>query len=335
MRTIYGHNMHSIMRDTLEFLIRTGESNEHMTEITEPVAMIVTEPAERLSYGTDYDLNPFAALFTALWVMGGRNDIEFLARFDGYQGGTSDDGQVLHGAYGHRIRAHFDPYLDYEAGTIDQLKSVIKMLHHNPGHKAAVISLWDAGADMGLQSKNLPAATQLYFSINHGQGLDMMVMYRDADIFNVRLDAIAFSMMQQFIAAAISVTIGRMTIVTNCLGAETRALGVVKGLRALRLLPCNPYEKDVSVWSLVTIEPNEWLAELSMFLDEGPVMGMRDPFFRHVVAPMWQAWEQYKSTAGLDIEGARKALDTVSRVRATDWQAAARRWLVRRIDERT
>ena len=204
MQTIYGRNMHEVMPQVLELLLKEGHLKGVMTEITDPVALMVTEPAERLSYGTDYDLNPFCALFTALWVLGGRNDVEFLSRFDGYQGGTSDDGKGLHGAYGHRIRAHFDPYLDYEAGTIDQLKSVIQMLLNHPGHKSAVISLWDAGADMGLQSRNLPAATQLYFSINHGQGLDMMVTYRDADIFDVRYDAVAFSMMQQFIAAAIS-----------------------------------------------------------------------------------------------------------------------------------
>ncbi len=337
MQTIYGRNMHQVIPQALELLLREGEPRLDMTENSEPVSMMVTAPAERLSYGTNYDQNPFVALFSALWIIGGRNDVEFLSRFDGLQAGKSDDGQVLHGAYGRRVRVHFQPAPEgdetFPIHGIDQLKSVIMMLRNNPGHKAAVISLWDASADMGLQSRNLPAATQLYFSINHGQGLDMMVTYRDADIFDVRYDAVAFSMMQQFIAAAISVALGRMTIVTNWLGAKNEMLDAIEV--SLPEVPLeSPYRADVDVGPLVSIDSDAWLAELAMFLDEGPVMGMRDPFFRHVAAPMWQAWESYKSTPGLEAGGARKALEIVARVRASDWQAAARSWLHRRIDER-
>lgn len=334
MQTIYGRNMHEVLPQALGLFLSEGQPKGSITEITDPVSMMVTEPTERLFYGTDYDLNPFAALFTALWVLGGRNDVEFLSKFDGYQGGTSDDGKVLHGAYGKRVREHFDPYLDGAAGTIDQLKSVIQMLRRHPGHKSAVISLWDTGSDMGLQSRNLPAATQLYFSINHRQRLDMMVMYRNADIFNVCQDAISFSMMQEFIAASVGIPLGCMTIVANCLGVETKGLEVVKEL-SNEILWRNPYSMDVSTCPLMSIDSDAWLAELSMFLDEGPVMGMRDPFLRHVASPMWQAWGHYKSTAGIDVSGARKALDTVSCIRASDWQGAANDWILKRIDERT
>jgi hypothetical protein len=334
MQMIYGRNMHEVIPQGLELLFDEGQPKRHMTEITSPVALMMTEPMERLSRGTEYDLNPFVALFTSLWVLGGRNDVTFLAKFDGYQGGTSDDGKILHGAYGQRMRAHFDPGMDYQAGTIDQLKSVVHMLRNNPGHKAAVISLWDAGEDFGSTSRNLPAATHLYLSINHAQRLDMMVVYRDADIFDMRLDAIVFSMMQEFIAKAISVPIGRMTIVANCLGAETKVLDLIKN-SFHKLPPSNPYPPLAVLVPIATIDSDAWLGELSMFLDEGPVMGMRDPFFRHVAAPMWQVWDQYKSTAGLNMDGARKALDTVSLVRASDWQGAANEWLLRRIDDRT
>ena len=334
MQTIYGRNMHQIIPQALELILREGKVKGGRTEITDPVALMVSAPAERLSYGTDYDLNPFVALFNSLWVIGGRNDVDFLARFDGYQAGMSDDGQVLHGAYGRRVREHYETVTETGLGTIDQLKSVIQMLRNDPEHRAAVISLWDAGADMGLQSRNLPAATQLYFSINHGRGLDMMVMYRDADIFDVRLDAIAFSMMQQFIAEAIPVALGRMSIVTNWLGLKTKVLGAVKDSLP-EIASSNPYPSLATLVPIAIIDSDAWLGELSMFLDEGPVMGMRDPFFRHVASPLWQAWEVYKSTSGFEIAGARKALEIVARVRASDWQGAANEWLLRRIDERT
>ena len=335
MQTIYGRNMHEAIPQALGLLSSEGDPNGDMTELTNPVTIMVTKPTERLSYGMSYDLSPFVALSTALWVLGGRNDVEFLSKFDGYQMGMSDDGKVLHGAYGKRLRGHFQPAPEGEETfpihSIDQLKSVVMMLRNNPAHTAVVISLWDAGSDMGLLSRNLPAATHLYLSITHAKRLDMMVLYRDADIFDLRLDALVFSMVQEYVAKAIAVVPGRMTLVANCLGAKTKALDLNKDLP----LPHNPYRMDVSPWPLVSIDSDEWLGELSLFLDEGPVMGMQEPFFRHVAAPMWQAWEAYKSTVALDVDGARKALDIVSRIRATDWQAATAEWLLRRIDERT
>ena len=332
MRLIEGRTMGQIIPQALALIRGEGTSNKSITEINDPVAMLVMAPGERVSYGTDYDLNPFVALFTSLWVLGGRNDVEFLSRFDGYQGGMSDDGKVLHGAYGRRVRGHFSAadigWTGELEPTIDQLKSVIQMLRSHPGHKSAVVSLWDTSADMGLQSRNLPPATQLYFSITDGPAaLDMMVMYRNARVFDVRLDSYAFSMMQQFIAESVRVPLGRMTIVANCLGVETNTLEAA--MEVIHQTPLSPYPTAGPVLPLTNTDSDEWLAELDMFLDEGPVMGMRDSFFRHVVSPMWQAWGHYTSTAGFDVSGPRKALDTVLRVRARDWKVAARDWLVR------
>lgn len=335
MHTIYGRNMHDVIPEAMESIINWGKPRGHMTESIGPVSMQVTQPLERLSYGTDYDLNPFAALATALWVIGGRNDVEFLHRFDAYKPGISDDDKVLHGAYGHRIRGHFHTVTDAGiSGTIDQLKSTIQMLRPDSRPNVVVMSLWNACADMGLQSNNLPAATQLFFSFSHQQRLDMMVVYSYADIFDLRMDAISFSMLQQFIAHSLPVPIGHMTIVANCLGVETKALKIIKDLPK-EIHPKNPYYKSMDLCHLPIIDSDEWLLELNMFLDEGPVMGIRDPFFRHVAAPMWQAWDVYKSTSGCDVTCIREALTIVSRIRATDWKEATTEWLLRKIDERT
>ncbi len=335
MHTIYGRNMHDVIPETMEELINWGKPRGHMTEIIGPVSMQVTQPLERLSYGTDYDLNPFAALATALWVIGGRNDVALLSRFDAYKPGTSDDGKVLHGAYGRRAREHFYTITNTGvSGTIDQVKSTIQMLRPESRPNVIVMSLWDACADMGLQSKNLPAATQLFFSFSHQQRLNMMVVYSYADIFDLRIDAISFSMLQQFIAHSLPASIGHMTIVANCLGVETKALKIIKDLPK-KIHPDNPYNKNMDLYSFPMIDSNEWLSELAMFLDEGPVMGMRDPFFRHVATPMWQAWDVYKSTSGSDVTGAAEALDIVSRIRATDWKETTTEWILGKIDERT
>ncbi len=323
MKVIQGRNMHEVFPRALNMLLLEGEKYGTIFECHVPISLVVEQPTERLVYGSIEDLNPFAMLFHTLWVIGGRNDVSFLDQmFGGYHTGHSDDGVVLHGAYGHRVRNHFpsEPVID----TIDQLKSAIVMLRKNFRRRDVVLELWDASADLGLQSRNLPSATHIYLSIGRHMSLDMMVMYREADIYNMQGDSIAFSLMQEFIAKAIVAPVGRITIVINRLNG---CCSLVKGL-GIDIPTTNPYDTAPSS-ALEFNDSDVWLAELAMFLDEGPVMGMREPFLRHVASPMWHAWRQYK------VSGSRAALDTVSRVRAADWRAASTEWLTRRIHERT
>lgn len=329
MKVIQGRNMHEVFPRALNMLLSEGVECGTTIECHTPASLVIEKPTERLVYNNNDDLNPFASLFHALWVIGGRNDVSFFAQlFGDYHAGRSDDGIVLHGAYGHRIREHFpsEPVID----TIDQLKSAIVMLRKNFRRRDVVLELWDASADLGLQSRNLPSATHIYLSIGRHMSLDMMVMYREADIYNMQGDSIAFSLMQEFIAKAIVAPVGRMTIVINRLNG---CVSPREGF-GIDLFTANPYDTAPSS-ALEFIDPNEWLSELAMFLDEGPVMGMREPFLRHVASPMWQAWRQYKETTGSDVSGARAALSTVSNVRAADWRAASTEWITRRIHERT
>ena len=330
MKVIQGRNMHEVFPRALNMLLSEGVTRGDVVESYKPVTLILEQPMERLVYGGFEDLNPFESLFYSLWVLGGRNDVVFLNKmFGGHPSRQSDDGVVLHGAYGHRIRSHFYPD-EASKHTVDQLKSTIAMLQKEPKRRDVVIELWNTTADLGLQSRNLPSATHIYLSTGHRASLGMMVVYRDVNTYDMLEDSIAFSMMQEFIARALKMSVDRLTLVINhlnCSAVAYEGWGIAQ-------LTTNPYDTAPSS-ALVFNDSDAWLGELSMFLDEGPVMGMREPFLRRVAAPMWQAWRQYKETTGSDVSGARTALNTVSRVSATDWRAASTEWLTRRIHERT
>ncbi len=336
MHAIRGRNIHEALPKAMSLIRLDGHVKGDRASVG-PVSIEVGKPSERLSFGTPYDLCPFTALFTALWTLGGRDDAQFLDKFDGYRPEMSDDGRLIPGAYGKRIRDHFwiapDEDTGLALGRVDQLQSVVLMLGNNPETCAPVISLWDTGTDLGLQSPNTPRATHLYLSINEDTNvLDMMVVYRHADLFELQRDSVTFSMIQEYIALASGISLGRMSFVVNSLTIDIKSALLPNGMPA-----DNPYKADVvDDVPLVSTSPEAWLGELSMFLDEGPVMGMREPFFRHVAAPMWQAWAVYQDTASSHIAepGARKALDIVTRIRASDWRAAAEEWLLRKIDER-
>ena len=335
MHVIQNRSMNEVLPKALELLQSDGDTH-HGTgdsiECHQPVTLILERPQERLVYGGLDDLNPFESLFHALWFLGGRNDVHYLNKmFAGYHNGRSDDGETLHGALGNRIRNHFFPD-EISIDTVDQLKSSITMLQANSARRDVVIEIWNTSADLGILSRDLPFATHIYLSIGHHWQLDMTVMYRSSNIYDMQEDSIAFSMMQEFIALALKVPVGMMTIHINHL---TSCFDAMKGLCIGEQSLINPYDKALAGNDMVVDDYNNWLGELSMFLDEGPVMGMREPFLRHVASPMWQAWTQYKETTGSDVSGVSAALNTISRVRASDWREASREWLIRDINERT
>ena len=330
MKVIQARNMHEVFPRALDMLLYDGLDDDTIIGCRDPVSLVIEHPKERLVYGNADDLNPFAMLFHALWIIGGCNDTSFLDKlFSGYNVGRSDDGITLHGAYGFRMREHFGAE-GMGVHTIDQLKSAISMLKKDSHRRDVVIGLWDTCADLGLRSRNLPTATHLYLSIDPHGDLDMMVVYRETNIYDMQRDSVAFSLMQEVVAHSLKIPVGRMTITMNQMHCSTTDTGDF----CVDLSGTDPYIEALSR-DLVIEDSDKWLGELSMFLDEGPVMGMREPFLKGVVSPMWQAWRQYKGEPGNGPAGPRAALETVSHIRAADWCAASREWLKRRIHERT
>ncbi len=68
-----------------------------------------------------------------------------------------------------------------------------------------------------------------------------------------------------------------------------------------------------------------------MFVEEGVVLGLRDPFFRKVAAPMLEAHTIYKTGTG--VERYAGAMEALKRCEAPDWHMACRQWLQRRMEK--
>src|SRR4051812_24359480 len=71
-------------------------------EYPEPVITHYARPLERVLFSPDRDANPFFHFFEALWMLAGRDDVEFLAALLPRMQEFSDDGVRLAGAYGYR-----------------------------------------------------------------------------------------------------------------------------------------------------------------------------------------------------------------------------------------
>ena len=103
--------------------------NGLVLEFPTPFCVTYSHPTERVLFYPERDANPFFHLMESLWMLAGRNDVEWISKYNKRISQYSDDGKTFHGAYGHRWRNHF------KGGPKefkDQLDQVMIRLHKFP-----------------------------------------------------------------------------------------------------------------------------------------------------------------------------------------------------------
>jgi thymidylate synthase len=147
----------------------TREVLHHINLTTDLNRPVITCPARKLNYH-------FMAA-EALWIVTGRNDVEFLAAHNARMREFSDDGKVLAGAYGPRIQ----PQLPY----------VVRCLLHDRDTRQAALTIW---TQCPAPSKDIPCTIAMVFSIRGGR-LYQHVFMRSSDAWlGVPYDVFSFAM---------------------------------------------------------------------------------------------------------------------------------------------
>lgn len=293
----------------------------------EPLTTVYENPRERVMFLPERDCNPFFHFMESLWMMAGRNDVEWITRFNSSFGQFSDNGVTFHGAYGYRWRNWFGS----QELVIDQLATIANLLKTNPEDRRIVLQMWDASADLAMEGKDFPCNLVCNFSISPNGVLDMTVFNRSNDLIwgAYGANAVHFSVLQEIMASWIGVPVGRYWQISTNFHAYHNTYEKHKGI--LDHSPgFTPYELgEVKPFKIVNGSTDTWFMELDMFINQGAVMGFTDPFFRKVAAPMLLAWEQWKDKD--DPNRVHKAIALTDRIAATDWRKACREWLERRV----
>ena len=112
-----------------------------------------------------------AQIAETMWVLAGRNDVDWLSAYLPQAPKFADDGKYWRAGYGPRLR-HWN-------GT-DQLKNVIRLLKTDPATRRAVISIWDPALDV-TDSLDIPCNNWLHFLARDGK-LHMNIAIRSNDI---------------------------------------------------------------------------------------------------------------------------------------------------------
>lgn len=318
MLSIRGRNVNDIFPLGLFHLKNSGiersSRNGPTLEIMSPVAVQYDRPEERVLFSTERDCNPFFHLFESLWMLSGRDDVEFLHEYNSQMRQYSDDGERFNAAYGHRLRAYFGR---------DQIDEVITLLRRNPDDRQAVLQIWDV-EDLGKPTKDKACNLTIVPRIRDGY-LDWTVYNRSNDFILGALgaNAVHMSVIQEFVARMVGVKVGRYWQVSNCMHVYTELTPHWQKCKDLPLSVDDPYKNSTVVPYPLITNKESWMSDLYTFMEQ-PWRGVRyvDPFFNHVAKPMAIAHRAHK-------EG-KNGLEYVSQIEASDWQLACKQWLMKR-----
>ncbi len=285
-----------------------------------------THPLERQIFCPLRDENPFFNYLEGLWMLAGRNDVEFLSKIVGRMATFSDDGKTFNAAYGYRMRHHFG---------FDQLKEVVNQLKSNHDTRQAVIQLWTP-EDLNKITKDKACNTQLTFKIRDKK-LHLTVFNRSNDLIWGALGANKshFSMIQEAVAAMVGVNVGHYYQVSNCMHVYTDLpawqplvdkyyhdvfLGAIK--------IDDPYDKPENKPFPLVQRPETFLDEVEKFC-ENPTSTAHSYTNRSIsgiAQPLYFAYQQHKSG---DTYGAINLLQRY--MEQCDYKTAAIEWLQRRL----
>lgn len=351
MKVLEVRNVQEALPAGLDYLRREGverdSRNGPVLVAPGPVTTVFREPRERVIFWPERDANPFFHLAESLWMLAGRDDVAYPAQFVKRMRDFSDDGKIFHGAYGFRWRNHFlleveDPPAGAAGySSIDQIESIILMLTRNPDDRRCVLQMWDATVDLGRKGKDIPCNTQAYFSRGGDGELNMTVCCRSNDMIwgAYGANAVHFSYLQEYIAAGIGCEVGRYWQMSNNYHAYADLFEKLEPLADRAPDPFRTKEDffydvvadPMTPFPLVSTPLKQWRQDLAMFLDEGVVIGLRDPFFRRVATPMLLAHRAYQENTGE--ERYEKALEILGQCQALDWKAAGKQWVTRRYEK--
>jgi len=176
--------------------------------------------------------NIFASIAESMWVLAGRNDLEYLSAYLPRAKDFSDDGTTWRAGYGPRLR---------NWNGVDQLSRIIDILRSEPNSRRAVAILFDPDRDF-VESKDIPCNNWLHFLVRDGK-LNLHVAARSTDIWwgFSGINAFEWSLLLEVMSFWLQLAPGRMTFFTSSLHlyerhaerAESLLEGVVEGSATL------------------------------------------------------------------------------------------------------
>jgi thymidylate synthase len=216
-----------LAKASLDWPIETRRGGDKLHDSPGPVMIEIASPQQRVLNVGHRNNNIAATCAETLWVLAGRNDIEWLKFYLPRAGDFSDDGDSWRAGYGPRLRGCIGEE-EEEITRTDQLACVVKELQQSPDSRRAVMSLLEPDYDYGsLHSeegtKDFPCTQSLSFMVRDGK-LDLTVFIRSNDLIWgwSGVNVFEFAAMQELVANMIKKPVGKYFMISNNLHVYER-----------------------------------------------------------------------------------------------------------------
>ncbi len=205
MYVIEAQNYRQALYNALQIILSDGYKRSPRglgTRELQDVSIVINNPCDRVALLPGRKANIFATLAETLWVLAGRDDLEFIGYYLQRIADFSDDGVVLHGAYGPRIK---------NWRGVNQLAEVLRILKSDPDSRRAVIALFDPACDFDTRRKDIPCNNWMQFSLRDGK-LHMRVVSRSMDvIWGSTINVFEWTVIQELLSRQLGVSPGGYT----------------------------------------------------------------------------------------------------------------------------
>jgi thymidylate synthase len=183
------------------------------------VMIVMEQPHRCLPTDTGRNLHLAIAAAEALQLISGESRPELMTRVaPTFKQFMEARGNSLyqHGAYGRRIYS--------------SIPKLIELLKRDPNTRQAVLNIWQADLDLGVQTPDVPCTLNIRFAIRDGL-LDMSVVMRSNDVWwGLPYDTFQFAALQATIARCLGVVVGTYTHHAMSLHAYVRDADGIEGL---------------------------------------------------------------------------------------------------------
>lgn len=303
-------------------MIQRPSRNGPVIEAVEPVVTVYRCPRERVLFLPVRDCNPFFHLFESVWMLAGRNEVDYLCKYLPRMREYSDDGKTLNSAYGARWHT--------------LLNDSIAQLNRDVNSRRAHFPIF-LPEDSAHTGKDMPCNTGVSFYIRNG-ALDMSVFNRSNDMVwgAYGANVVHFSFLQEYTACLLDVPVGQYSQISSCFHLYTEFDITKRMVGKVRPAPYDPYEAGAVDADAPEVlngpNPDRWQLEAAWFIDHfcnGEARETcKESFFEYLAVPMQIVWEAYKAKRW------DKAMRFTENITGTDWREYTRAWLQRRIDKK-
>ncbi|AUX78305.1 thymidylate synthase [Sinorhizobium fredii] len=262
-----------IMEKGDQVTVRGQLTREILNQVT-----VLDRPLERFLFLPGRLNDCFAQIAESIWVLAGRNDVDWLTHYLPRAPDFSDDRKTWRAGYGPRLRRWRE--------SVDQVDEVRKLLVDDRTTRRAVMSLFDPGLDY-VNSKDIPCNNWIGWLIRDGR-LNMSIAIRSNDAMWGFSGANAFewSVLHELMARWTGTEVGSATFFAASFHLYERHFNTAPSIVS-RFHGISPYDFDIprlplSVsWSdladrlahwfeleqRIRTAPGEVIAELQLFDD--------------------------------------------------------------------